>query len=310
MNKVAELEAFIAVVDSGSFSSAADQIGIAKSAISKRLTDLETRLGVRLLRRTTRKLSLTEQGKEFQSRVRQLLSDLAEAEQSVSAEQCALSGKLRIAAPLSFGLMHLKPVITAFMAQHPELSLEFDYNDRQVDLVEEGFNMALRIGDLKDSSLISRRLMDVTPHCIASSRYLEEWGTPRHPMELEQHNILRYSNISGSRPLKFHDQQGQSFEPRLKGNFSSNNGEQLLSVCEAGYGISIAPDFLCHQAIKSGTVNLLLRKFRLKPSGIHLVYPPGRFVSRRVRAFADYLSVHFTPDQVPWQISTDDCTPY
>ena len=195
MNQFEELQTFIHVVDTGSISRAAERMSVAKSAVSRRISDLEHRLGVQLFRRTTRQLNLTESGKSFYERATQILSDLEEAELAVSQQHSALTGRLRIAAPLSFGLPHLGPAIIDFNKQHPDLTFDVDFNDRKIDILEDGFDMAIRIAQLTDSSLIARRIAPIHQTLCASPEYLQRNGTPQSPDELQHHKCLLYSNI-------------------------------------------------------------------------------------------------------------------
>ncbi|CAG0911157.1 unnamed protein product, partial [Cyprideis torosa] len=194
MDKFADLQAFVTVVDSGTFSQAAERLDVAKSAVSRRIGSLENRLGSRLLNRTTRRLSLTESGKVFYQQARQILLDLDEAEQQVSEQQIALRGLIRVAAPLSFGYLHLAPVLSQFLQLHPGIELEASLNDRYINIVEEGYDLAIRIGELEDSNLVARRITDITLVTVASKQYLQRRGVPQTPEDLELHEGLEYDN--------------------------------------------------------------------------------------------------------------------
>ena len=299
MDRFADLEAFVTVVDLASFSAAAERLGVAKSAVSRRITQLEQRLGGRLLNRTTRRLSLTESGRAFHERAKRLLNDLDEAEQAVTTAHGALHGRLKVAAPLSFGLLHLQPIIMDFLAAHPDVEVELDLNDRQVDLVSEGFDLALRIGRLVDSTLIARRICSVRRITVASPDYLEAFGTPTHPEELSQHRGLRYANVPRQDAWTYLDARGRELRPRVNDRLCANNGELLAVAAERGLGITIQPTFIVYRAIEVGSLVPLLEDFQLAEQGMYLVYPPGRFLARRVRAFSDFVAARLA-DRPYW----------
>lgn len=293
MGRCSDLEAFVAVVDAGGFGLAAERLAIAKSAVSRRVSALEERLGARLLNRTTRRISLTDAGRALHERAGRILADLDDAEQSVANAQGALQGRLKVAAPLSFGLHHLQPAVTEFMTAHPAVQIELDLNDRQVDLVEEGFDMAIRIARLADSSLVARRLATVRRVAVASPAYLARHGTPRHPDELAAHQGLRYTNVRRHDAWTFLDARGRELRPPVPERLRANNGEVLAAAAAAGMGIALLPTFNVHQAIESGQLRVILADWQLSDEGLHLVYPPGRFLSRRARAFSDALAARF-----------------
>ena len=292
MNKFEELEAFVAVVDQHSFSAASERSGVAKSVLSRRVSDLEKRLGVQLMQRTTRKLSLTDAGQHFYQRAISLLSDLSDAEQMVSDSQCDLSGRIKLAAPLGMGIGHLAAPIAAFMTEHTNLEIVIELNDRQIDLVEEGFDIAIRIGDLQDSSLIARKLSDVNMAICASPDYLQKKGEPLHPTELSDHEVLVYSNITPSRQWSF-DYCGERVSPRVKYRISANNGELLAKMAADGLGITAGPLFYLQSYIDRGELVPVLRECTRPTVGMYAVYPPGKLVSRRVKMLSDYLFDYF-----------------
>ena len=279
MNKFEELEAFVAVVDRHSFSGAADKMGVAKSVLSRRVSQLEKRLGVQLMRRTTRKLSLTDAGRHFYQRAVSLLSDLSDAERIVSDTQSKLSGKIKLTAPLALGIGHLSLPIAKFMVSHPEVEMDIELNDREVDLVEEGFDLAIRVGNLQDSSLIARKLASVNFAVCASADYLQTHGTPQHPTELSQHQLLVYSNLQVGQQWAFDDQEGR-VTTRLRYRLSANNGEFLANVACEGLAITVGPLFYLQAYIDSGKLIPILTDFPRPQAGMYAVYPPGRLVSR------------------------------
>jgi DNA-binding transcriptional LysR family regulator len=290
MDRFADIETFVSVVDLGSFSAAADRLGTSKSAVSRRVSQLEQRLGARLLNRTTRRLSLTDAGRALHERARRILGDLDEAEAEVADTQSALRGRLKVATPLSFGLLHLRPALEAFLERHPDLEVELDLNDRQVDLVSEGFDLALRIGRLSDSSLVARRISTVRRITVASPAYLARHGTPAHPMELTGHLGLRYSNLPRQEAWSYVAADGTELRPRVPDRLAANNGEMLADAAERGLGITIQPTFIVHEAVAAGRLQRVLTDWKLVEQGMYLVYPPGRYLSQRVRAFSDHLA--------------------
>lgn len=297
MNKFEELEAFVAVVDQHSFSAASERSGVAKSVLSRRVSDLEKRLGVQLMQRTTRKLSLTDAGQHFYQRAVGLLSDLSDAEQVVSDSQCDLSGRIKLAAPLGMGIGHLAEPIAAFMAEHSNLEIVVELNDRQMDLVEEGYDMAIRIGDLQDSSLIARKLSDVKMAICASPDYLQKQGEPLHPTELSDHEVLVYSNVTPGRQWSF-DYRGERVSPRVKYRISANNGELLAKMAADGLGITAGPLFYLQSYIDRGELVPVLGECTRPSVGMYAVYPPGRMVSRRVKMLSDYLFEYFHDKEI------------
>jgi DNA-binding transcriptional LysR family regulator len=293
MDRFTDIETFVAVVDQGSFSAAAERLGKPKSAVSRRVAQLERRLGARLLNRTTRRLSLTDAGRALHERARRLLNDLEEAEAEAADTQAALRGRLKVATPLSFGLLHLRPALEDFLATHPDLEVELDLNDRQVDLVSEGFDLALRIGRLSDSSLVARRIATVRRVTVASPAYLAERGEPGHPLDLAGHQGLRYTNLPRQAAWTYLDADGGELKPRVPDRLAANNGELLADAAERGLGITIQPTFMVYRAVEQGRLRPVLTRWELAEQGMYLVYPPGRFLSQRVRAFSDHLAGRF-----------------
>ena len=292
MNKFEELEAFVTVVDQHSFSNAGDKLGIAKSVLSRRVSELEKRLGVQLMQRTTRKLSLTDSGRHFYQRAVYLLADLDDAEQMVSDAQCRLSGSIKIALPLGIGISQFSRPIAEFMLLYPDIEISMDLNDRQVDLVEEGVDLAIRAGDLSDSSLIIRRLTNLAFAVCASPAYLEKNGWPKHPAELSEHQVLVYSNVQIGQQWGF-NHEGKRIQPRVKYRVSANNGELLASLASFGLAITSGPLFYLQDYINRGELVEILTDYPKPEAGIYAVYPPGRLISRRVKLLSDYLFEHF-----------------
>jgi DNA-binding transcriptional LysR family regulator len=293
LNRLEEMQTFVRVVEAGSISGAAERMNIAKSAVSRRLADLEQRLGVQLFRRTTRRMNLTDTGRSFYERCLRILADVEEAELAVSQEHAALRGKLRVAVPLSFGLLHLGPAINEFQQRHPEVEFDLDFNDRQVDLLAEGFDLGLRIAELSDSSLIARRLATIRHVVCASPDYLERHGQPRHPTELAGHACLVYSNLPDPGTWSFQDAEGRPGSVKVDVRLRANNGEFLSRAAVAGQGIIVLPSFIVYRSIERGELVPLLTEYRWDSINAYAVYPPTRHLSNRVRAFVDFLAERF-----------------
>jgi DNA-binding transcriptional LysR family regulator len=290
MDRFAEIEALTAVVEAGTFSAAGERLGIAKSVVSRRISQLEQRLGSRLLHRTTRRLALTDAGKNFYQRAVQILADLDDAEQGVTEEATELRGALKLAAPLSFGLIHLADAITDFLTEHPAIELNLDLNDRNINLVEEGFDMAVRIGALQDSTLVARRLGTMRVVTCASRAYLEQYGEPAHPGELQQHIGLQYSNISYKQQWRYETPEGRTVYAQPQIRIRANNGEALAVAASAGLGITTGPTFILGSYLKKNWLVTILNDYQRPPAGIYAVYPPGRLVPRRIQVFSDFLA--------------------
>ncbi len=301
MNPFEEMQTFVRIVDAGSITKAAEQMNTAKSAVSRRLTELEKRLGVTLLTRTTRNQTLTESGKIYYQQSMRIMDDLTEIEAGIKNEHCALAGKIKIAAPLSFGLRHLAPALRQFNDQHPQIYLDVDFNDRKVDLIEEGFDIAIRIAKLSDSSLIARKITSIQPVVCASPSYLKKYGIPQKPDDLlTGHVRLRYNLIPEA--WKFVDQQGKELNLKFKTVISANNGDYLCDEAIAGRGILSSPDFICYQAIRSGELIPILQDYVKKsPINAYAIYPQTRHLSKRVRQLVDFLVSYFG-DTPYWNI--------
>lgn len=293
MDKFANIEALVTVVESGSFSKAAERLGIAKSVISRRVSLLEEQLGVQLLQRTTRSQSLTGPGQQFYEHAARILAELDEAEQSIVDASAALRGRLRVAGPLSFGLHHLTSALNEFMCAQPGIEFDLDLNDREVNLVEEGFDMAVRIGALRDSTLLARRLGSARFVTCASPGYLAQHGVPQHPQDLVHHIGLHYANVPLTQAWQFADAAGVPLTAIPGIRMRANNGDVLADAAVAGLGIVTSPTFIVSELVAGGRLQIILREFRRPATGIFAVYPPGRLIPRRVHAFADFLAGRF-----------------
>lgn len=293
MRRFEDMQTFVRVVEAGSISAAAERLGVAKSAVSRRLSDLEARLGVQLLRRTTRRLNLTDTGRGFYDRCQRILADLEEAEAAVSQAHATLRGRLRVAAPLSFGLRHLGPAITEFMQQHPQVDFDLDFNDRQVDLLAEDIDVAIRIARLEDSSLIARRLWSSRLVLCASPGYLQAHGTPSVPEDLAKHRALVYSNAPDPTLLILQDERGREHRLHVPERLRANNGDFLREVAVAGEGLLLSPSFIVHESLRNGELVRVLPAYRAGEVNAYAVYPQTRHLSQRVRAFVDFLAGRF-----------------
>lgn len=272
---------------------AAAHLDIAKSAVSRRLSELEARLGVELFHRTTRKMTLTDSGQGFYGRSVRIMADLKEAENAVSQAHQELSGELRVAAPLTFGVMHLGPAINAFQQQHPAIKFDIDFNDRQIDLIQEGFDVAIRIADLKDSSLIARKLASISTVVCASPDYLNRFGTPTSPEELTEHKCLTYGYLSNPTHWTFVDMLGQLQTIKVGKDLQSNSGDYLRQAAIAGLGILRQPTFIAYQSIHKKELIPILQDYDIPGLNAYAIYPPTRHLSQRVRTFIDFLVERF-----------------
>lgn len=299
MNKFEDIQAFISVVDTGSFTAAAERLNSAKSAVSRRVSALEQRLGVQLLRRTTRVLNLTDSGRSFYERGTRILADLEEAEAAVQQQHGELRGTLRVALPLSFGVRHMGGPIAAFSKLHPQVDFDLDLNDRRVDLIEDNIDVALRIGHLPDSSLIARRLFDVRAVICASPHYLHQHGIPATPEDLRDHRCLVYSNLAEPNSWSYEDGDGKRQRVKVKAAMTASSGDYLSNAASHGMGLAMQPTFIAADAIRRGTLVAVLTDYKWPLTPAYAVYPPARHLSFRVRAFIDFLAEKFagTP---PW----------
>lgn len=288
MDRLQEMQTFCAVVDAGSFVAAAEALGISKAAASRYVGELESRLGVRLLHRTTRRLSLTPEGEVFVVRARELLSGVAEAEAEVTQSRDIARGILRINAPVSFGISHLARLWGEFRRRYPEVELRVDLADRLVDIVEEGFDLAIRVGRLQSSSLISRRLTSTRLRVCAAPDYLAAQGTPAVPADLAKHQIIGYSHFSTGDEWHFNGPDGE-VSVRVRPWMVANNGETCVAAAVAGQGLVLQPGFLVNGAIAQGELMPVLDEYPLRELGVYALYPTRRFVSPKVRAMVDFL---------------------
>jgi DNA-binding transcriptional LysR family regulator len=287
IDHIAAMAVFARVAEAGGFSRAAESLGISKSAVSKQVSRLEDRFGTRLLNRTTRRISLTEAGERVLEHSRRAIAEFEAAEAEVGAQRDTPSGLLRVSAGVSFGQSELAPHLAVFLAGCPDLSIDLVLNDRRVDLVEEGYDVALRIGVLEDSSMVARRIGPVRSLTAAAPAYLDSRGRPTVPAELAGHVCLGYSYLNGGGLWQFEGPSGQTrhkFAPRLM----SNNGTALAAAAERGLGVVQMPSFIIGAAVREGRLEEILADHRKPDVGLFAIYPAGRPLAAKVRAFIDF----------------------
>jgi len=293
MDRFDNMDTFIRVVEAGSISGAANRLGVAKSAVSRRLKELEEHLGAELFHRTTRRMNLTETGRSFYQQAVRILEDVIEAELSASQAHGDLQGSLKVALPLSFGLMHLGPAINEFMQQHPQIEFDLDFNDREVDLMQEGFDLAIRIANLPDSSLIARKLAPIQPVMCASPEYLQRMGTPQSPEELINHQCLVYNLLRDYEHWHLLDAENKPIKIKIRPHLKASNGGFLTDVAVSGQGIIYVPSFIVHKEIERGELKPILTDYKGPQTAAYAIYPQTRHLSQRVRAFVDFLVKRF-----------------
>jgi DNA-binding transcriptional LysR family regulator len=287
-----EMRVFAAVVEAGGFTAAAHRLGMSKAAVSRHVSELEERLGVRLLHRTTRRLSATPEGEIFHARCRELLDRLGEAEAEVSSGSGVAAGLVKANVPVSFGLQHLAPLWPVLLARHPGLELDVTLSDRVADLVEEGYDLAVRIGQLPASSLVSRRLASTRLVLCAAPSYLAARGEPRRPAELAQHEVIAYSLFAAGDQWTFSGADGEEtvrVQPRMR----VNNGDTCRAAALAGQGIILQPSFMVGADLAEGRLKELMPEWRSIELGIYAVYPSRKFLAPKLRVLIDFLVESF-----------------
>ncbi|HLQ85146.1 MAG TPA: LysR family transcriptional regulator [Salinisphaeraceae bacterium] len=294
MDPFLELKAFVEIVEAESLSSAADRLNVTKSVLSRRLKALEERLDTQLLVRTTRRQSLTETGAAFYERSLAVLAELEAAEDSVTEADSALRGRLRIAAPQSYGLTHVTPPVIEFMQQYPNVLIDLDLNDRLVDMTREGFDMAIRVGALNDSTLRARRIGRVRMVVCASPDYFERFGVPGTPDDLKRHQCLRLNQLANLNTWHYRNREKKLGTVRVPIRALSSSGDFMREAAIAGLGIVLVPTFLIEQALRAGTLVTVLDEYEWyetapEPS-VYAVFPPSQHRTRRVRVFANFLA--------------------
>lgn len=300
MNPISRVSIFIAVVKHASFAAAARELGITSSAVSKQIQNLEYELQVKLLNRTTRKVSVTEEGSVFYERAGRAMEDLQEAKEQIYELKSHPRGPLKVSVPLSLGDKYLGRSIAAFAKLHPDVELDVSFDDRFVDVIGEGFDVIVRIGSLVDTSLVARRLASCPIVLTASPDYLKRCGTPKTPDDLAAHNLLLYTRSPGPPEWQYRDANGKQGRVALKGTFKSDAGDMLRAAALEGLGIALLPAFDVAEPLASGQLKRILVGFESWPQrDIHAIFPPNRFVSTRLRLFIDHLV--WVCKDLPWE---------
>jgi len=299
MDLITSMRAFAQVAEQRSFTAAAERLGISRGMATRYVAQLEDHLGARLLHRTTRRVSLTEAGAAYFERCVQLLLDLEEAEAVASSHVAEARGTLRVTCALAFGVRYVAPLLGGYMEANPRVTVDLAFNDRTVDLIEEGYDLAIRIGTLASSSLAARRLGGARLQVCASPAYWRTHGMPREPEDLAEHHALHYTYSSTSDEWRFVDPTGQARPVRIRHRLRADNGEALLRAAISGVGVVQLPSFLVHDAVARGELTVALEDFCGPALGIHAVYPARRLLAAKVRNFVDYLAAAFADE--PWE---------
>lgn len=281
---------FAAVVEHRSFSAAADALSVSKATVSKAISRLETRLGTMLFHRTSRRLTLTDSGRALAEHAQRILSEGEAAEEAAFESASAPAGLVRVAAPLTFGIQHLAPILADFLVAHPGIKIDLRLSDAFVDIVGDGIDIALRIAELPDSSLRARRLGPVTAHIIASPAYFEKHGRPRHPADLAGHACFTYANTASPDIWRFRKAGGEEASVRVDGPIRTDSGDAMLPALRAGLGVAILPGFIVDADIAAGRLEAVLADWTIGASALHLITPPGTLRPARVEALIEFLS--------------------
>lgn len=292
MDPLEGVSTFVAVVDAQSFSGAAKSLRRSKAAVSLQVKKLEERLGVRLLNRTTRRLSLTHEGRGYVEHCRRILEEAREAEELLNSTKATPKGLLRVNAPMSFGIQHLGDAVADFMLEYPEVEVDLVLNDQVVDLLDNGFDLAVRIANLPDSSLVARRLAPCRRVVVGTPEYWDKCGRPVHPNDLKSHNALLYDYLEERDTWRFKGPNGFIKVP-LRGKLRTNNGDVMSAAARKGLGIDLMPTFLCCDDLSSGRLEAVLKDFEDDPISVYAVYPHRRHLSTKVRVFVDFLADRF-----------------
>lgn len=290
MDRLLAMSTFARVVELGGFARAAERLSLSTSAVSRQVSELEAHLDTRLLNRTTRRLSLTEAGQAYYERCVQLLADLDETEAALRRANVEPRGRLRLTCGISYGVRRLAPLIAEFGARHPGVEFDLDLSDRAVDLVEEGFDLAIRIGSIGHQALVSRRIGWTRLVCCASPAYLAARGTPRTPADLARHECLEYAYLAGPRSWLFEDAGGQRHETAIRGRVHANNGRMLAALAVEGMGVTLEPDFIVEPELRAGRLVELLPGFSPPRTPIAAVYPSRRHLSAKLRRFVEFVA--------------------
>jgi DNA-binding transcriptional LysR family regulator len=295
MDKLANMQAFDAVGRTGSFAEAARQLNLANSVVSKRIKDLESHLGVQLLIRTTRKVTLTDTGYAYLEQVRRILDDLEEVEALVQERRDEATGTIRLAAPLSFGMQFLGPALSEYLRQHPNVVVKTYLSDRRISLVDEGYDLSIRTGPLEDSSLVAKKLLDCRRVFCASPTYLAQKGRPKTPRDLKHHNCLSYLNLADGKAWPYQENGKRKWQT-VSGNFLSDNGDLLHEAAVSACGLALLPTFIVGDSINDKRLETVLEDYEESDFNIYAVYQHTRHLSVKVRTLIDHL-YHFLNDK-------------
>lgn len=301
MSKLPDFEAwaiFAKVAETGSFARAAEDLELSKATVSKAVSRLEARLGSGLFHRTSRRISLTESGRTALERANRILSEGEAVEAETAAQSAIPRGQVRLAAPTSFGLLHLAPILPDFLARYPEVSIDLNLADQKVDLVAEGFDLAIRIARLQDSSLLARKLCDMKIMLVGAPGYFEAFGRPTHPRDLMEHRCFTYTNIENPEIWRFsHPVEGEQ-TVNVSGPMRVNSSESLSASLRAGLGVALQPEFICWEDLRSGALEAVMCEWSPPLPALHLVSPPGRLRPVRVKVLFDFLAERLAA--APW----------
>jgi DNA-binding transcriptional LysR family regulator len=289
MDRIGAMQAFVAVADLQGFAPAARKLGLSPSGVTRLIAALEDRLGARLLQRTTRQVALTDVGARYLERARRILSDVEEAEAAAEGERTRPSGRMVVSAPVGFGRLHVSPVMTAYLTRYPEVSGELRLSDRMINLVEDGVDVAVRIGHLADSTLVARHVGEMRRIVVASSGYLRDRGEPKTPDAITSHATIQFGAMTAQPEWRFVEggrEIGVTSAPRL----TTNSADAAIQYAEQGGGLTRVLAYQAAEAIKAGRLRIILAKFEQPPLPIHIVYPTSRLLSAKVRAFIDLVT--------------------
>jgi DNA-binding transcriptional LysR family regulator len=286
MDRIDAMNVFVAVADLQGFAPAARKLGLSTSAVTRMVAALEDKVGARLLQRTTRSVTLTDVGARYLVRARRILADIEEAEASTQAERTQPSGRLVVSAPVVFGRLHVGPLMTVYLERYPDVSGELRLSDRMVNLVDDGIDIAVRVGTLADSTLVARLVGNMRRLAVASPDYLERRGTPVKPADLAAHELIQFTSNSSLSDWRFLD-GGEEIRIPHESRFATNSADAAFQHAEQGGGVALVLAYQAAEAIANGRLKVLLADYELPPLPVHLVYPTSRLLSAKVRAFVD-----------------------
>lgn len=282
---------FVELIQAGSFTKAAESMGHSTSFISKKINKLESRLGVRLLNRTTRSISLTHEGELYFQQCLTIVNDAQQAEASINQQQQVPQGTLKISCSTSFGVSHLRAILTQFMQEYPEIDIELDVSEKMVDVVADGFDVVIRAtNELEDSSLICRKILSSYGVTVTSPEYIKKHGKPKHPRELAEHQLISYSNLKKPKQLIFQPMQGESFSVEIKNRMLTNSSVMEVELAVSGLGITNLPKFIVEQELKTGQLVTLFDEYKRTDINIYLVYASRKHMASKVRVFIDFMT--------------------